>query len=135
MEARSLDEVTERLLVIDRSVAFIPAVEDRTLALEIRLPAPVDHLGTTFDRLWRPATPMFPETVTRPSLNGITPRRRAIAALLVEGHTDAVIADRLGTSVRTAWVHIAEPATVLGSESRAQLGYLIGRSGILDPEG
>ncbi|WP_435303819.1 helix-turn-helix domain-containing protein [Streptomyces phaeoluteigriseus] len=78
---------------------------------------------------------MFPETVTRPSLNGITPRQHAIAALLVEGHTDAVIADRLGMSVRTARVHIAKLATALGSESRAQLGYLIGRSGILDPEG
>ena len=135
VQARSLDEVTERLLVIDRSVAFIPAVKDRTLALEIRLPALVDYLGTTFDRLWRLATPMFPETVTQPTLNGVTPRQRAIAALLVEGHTDAVIADRLGMNIRTARVHIAKLAATLGSESRAQLGYLIGRSGIVEPEG
>lgn len=82
VEARSLDEVTERLLVVDRGVAFIPAVKDRTLALEIRLPAlAADYLGTTFDRLWLPATPIFPETVARSSLHGSTPRRRAIAAL------------------------------------------------------
>jgi DNA-binding NarL/FixJ family response regulator len=43
-----------------------------------------------------------------------------------------VIADRLGMNVRTARVHIAKLAVTLGSESRAQLGYLIGRSGILD---
>jgi DNA-binding NarL/FixJ family response regulator len=78
---------------------------------------------------------MFPETVTQPTLNGVTPRQRAIAALLVEGHTDAVIADRLGMNVRTARVHIAKLAATLGSESRAQLGYLIGRSGIVEPEG
>ncbi len=92
-------------------------------------------LGTTFDRLWRLATPMYPEADRQPTLNGITPRQHAIAALLVEGHTDAVIADRLGMNIRTAREHIAKLAAVLGSNSRAQLGYLIARSGILDQEG
>ncbi|MER6285315.1 helix-turn-helix transcriptional regulator [Streptomyces sviceus] len=131
-EARSLDEVTDRLIVADRDVAFIPAGEDGTVALEVRHPALVEFLATTFYRLWWQATPMYPQTVHRPSLNGITPRQRAIAGLLVEGHTDAVIADRLGMNIRTARVHIAKLAATLGSESRAQLGYLIGRSGILD---
>ncbi|GAA2249336.1 hypothetical protein GCM10010104_52310 [Streptomyces indiaensis] len=54
-----------------------------------------------------------------------------MAALLVEGHTDAVIAERLGLNIRTARVHIAKLAATLGSQSRAQLGYLIGRSGSL----
>ncbi|MGI5376999.1 LuxR C-terminal-related transcriptional regulator [Streptomyces sp. CA-251387] len=133
-EARTLDEVTERLIVVDHAVAFIPASKDRTLALEVRHPALVDYFVTTFNRLWRLATPMHPRTVRRPTLNGITPRQRAIAALLIEGHTDAVIADRLGMNIRTARVHIAKLAATLGSESRAQLGYLIGRSGILDQE-
>ncbi|MGP4087361.1 LuxR C-terminal-related transcriptional regulator [Streptomyces sp. KR55] len=135
VEARTLDEVTERLLVIDRTVAFIPASKDRSLAVEVRHPPLVAFFVTTFDRLWRLATPMYPEAAPQPSLNGITPRQRAIAALLVEGHTDAVIADRLGMNVRTARVHIAKLAATLGSESRAQLGYLIAQSGILDQEG
>ncbi|MGC9378309.1 helix-turn-helix transcriptional regulator [Streptomyces sp. MH13] len=134
VQARTLDEVTDRLILIDRAVAFIPANEDRSLALEVRQPALVSYLTTTFDRLWRLATPMHPQAVHQPTLNGITPRQRAIAALLVEGHTDTVIADRLGMNVRTARVHIAKLAATLGSESRAQLGYLIGRSGILDRE-
>ncbi|MYZ15103.1 helix-turn-helix transcriptional regulator, partial [Streptomyces sp. SID337] len=33
---------------------------------------------------------------------------------------------------RTARVHIAKLAAALGSNSRAQLGYLIGRSGVLN---
>ncbi|MFF8969044.1 LuxR C-terminal-related transcriptional regulator [Streptomyces sp. NPDC014995] len=134
VEARTLDEITERLVIVDRTVAFVPASKDRTLALEVRHPALIDYFATTFERLWRLATPMHPETVRRPSLDGVTPRQRAIAALLVEGHTDTVIADRLGMNVRTARVHIAKLAATLGSESRAQLGYLIGRSGILDRE-
>ncbi|MGP4013171.1 helix-turn-helix transcriptional regulator [Streptomyces sp. 4N124] len=133
-EARSLDEITDRLVILDRTVAFIPANPDGTLALEIRQPAIVSYLATTFDRLWRLATPMYPESVQRPTLNGITPRQRAIASLLIEGHTDAVIAGRLGMNIRTARVHIAKLAATLGSESRAQLGYLIGQSGILDRE-
>ncbi|MER5216549.1 helix-turn-helix transcriptional regulator [Streptomyces sp. NPDC002838] len=133
-EARSLDELPERLILVDRTVAYIPANKDRTLALEVRHPALVSYLGTTFDRLWPLAVPMYPEAVHQPSLDGITPRQRAIAALLVEGHTDAVIADRLGMNIRTARVHIAKLAATLGSDSRAQLGYLIGQSGILAPE-
>ncbi|MGW4821094.1 helix-turn-helix transcriptional regulator [Streptomyces sp. NPDC004227] len=134
VEARSLDEVTARLVLVDRRVAFIPANGDATLALEVRHPALVGYFATTFDRLWRLATPMYPLTVRQPSADGVTPRQRAIAGLLVEGHTDAVIADRLGMNVRTAREHIAELAGTLGSGSRAQLGYLIGQSGILDPE-
>jgi len=131
VQVRTLDEVTERLIVIDRAVAFIPANKDRTLALEVRNPALIQYFTTTFDRFWRLATPMYPEAVPHPSPGGVTPRQRAIAALLVEGHTDAVVADRLGMNVRTAREHIAKLAATLGSDSRAQLGYLIAESGIL----
>ncbi|AXL89475.1 helix-turn-helix transcriptional regulator [Streptomyces sp. CB09001] len=135
VEARSLNEVTDRLIIVDRTVAFIPASADRSLALEVRHPALIAYFVNTFDRLWHLATPMHPQAVQQPTLNGITARQRAIAALLIEGHTDTDIADRLGMNVRTARVHIAKLAATLGSESRAQLGYLIGRSGILDREG
>lgn len=137
-EARTLDEVADRLIVIDRSIAFIPgaAANDGTHALQVRHPALISYFVTTFERLWRLATPMYPEAAAqRPSHQGITPRQRAIAGLLIEGHTDAVIANRLGMNIRTARVHIAKLAATFGSNSRAQLGYLIGQSGILDQEG
>ncbi|MFF1693391.1 LuxR C-terminal-related transcriptional regulator [Streptomyces sp. NPDC058257] len=131
-EARTLAEVTERLFVFDRTVAFIPASKDRSLALELRHPAVVEYLATTFDRLWRLATPMWPQSAPQPAENGITTRQRTIAGLLIEGHTDSEIATRLGMNVRTARVHIAKLATTLGSQSRAQLGYLISQSEILN---
>ncbi|WP_328837801.1 helix-turn-helix transcriptional regulator [Streptomyces europaeiscabiei] len=135
-EARTLDEVTDRLILVDRTVAFIPAGShpDRTMALEIRHPALISFFATTFERLWYLATPMYPEAVQLPVIDGVTPRQRAIAHLLIEGHTDTAIADRLGLNVRTARLHIAKLAALLGSENRAQLGYLIGRSGILERE-
>ncbi|MCF3122598.1 helix-turn-helix transcriptional regulator [Streptomyces luteocolor] len=132
-EVRTLDEVPERLFVFDRTVAVIPANKERNIALEIRHPALIEYFVTTFERLWRLAVPMFPRAMQLPSANGITARQHAIAGLLVEGLTDTEVADRLGMNVRTARVHIAKLASTLGSESRAQLGYLIGQSGILDP--
>ncbi|MFE6165361.1 LuxR C-terminal-related transcriptional regulator [Streptomyces sp. NPDC056486] len=134
VEVRSLDVVTEGLLVFDRTMALIPASKnpDRLVALEIRHTALVDYLATTFERLWLLATPMLPTATPQPPANGISTRQRAIAGLLVEGLTDTEIAARLGMNVRTARVHIAKLANTLGSNSRAQLGYLIGGSGILD---
>ena len=134
-EVRGLDELPDRLIVVDDLVAFLPAAGDGSLALEVRHAALLTYLTTTFDRLWRLAPPVYPHREHRPTVNGVTPRQQAIAALLVEGHTDAVIADRLGMNIRTARDHIARLAATLGSDSRAQLGYLIGRSGILDQAG
>ncbi|MEU5774528.1 LuxR C-terminal-related transcriptional regulator [Streptomyces venezuelae] len=135
IEARTLDEVTDRLFVFDRTVAFVPASKDRSIALELRHPALVEYFATTFWRLWRLATPMWPQAAPQPSEGGITTRQRAIAGLLVEGLTDAEIADRLGMNIRTARVHIAKLAATLGSHSRAQLGFLIARSGLLNQQG
>ena len=133
VEVRTLNEVTERLMIFDRRVAFIPANPERTAALVLRHPALVNFLATTFTRLWDLATPMWPRSAARPPAGtGVTSRQRAIAALLIEGLTDDKIALRLAMNVRTVRVHIAKLADTLGTSSRAQLGYRIGQSGILD---
>ncbi|SFG91592.1 helix-turn-helix transcriptional regulator [Streptomyces mirabilis] len=131
-EARTLDEVVERLILFDRKVAFIPANADRTIALELRHPALVDYLVTVFERLWRLAIPLaapLPET----GIDGITHRERSIAALLAEGHQDAVVAERLGISVRTCRAHIARLSETLGAASRTQLGVRIAQAGLDGP--
>ncbi|ALV34529.1 LuxR C-terminal-related transcriptional regulator [Streptomyces sp. NPDC101209] len=132
VEARTLDEVIDRLILFDRTVAFIPANADRTLALELRHPALVGYLGTVFDRLWRLAIPLtapLPDT----GIEGISHREQSIAALLAEGHQDAVIAERLGISVRTCRAHIARLSETLGAASRTQLGVRIAQVGLDGP--
>jgi DNA-binding NarL/FixJ family response regulator len=132
VEARTLDEVIDRLILFDRTVAFIPANSDRTMALELRHPALVQYLGTVFDRLWRLALPLtapLPDT----GIEGISHRERSIAALLAEGHQDAVIAERLGISVRTCRAHIARLSETLGAASRTQLGVRIAQVGLEGP--
>lgn len=133
-EARTLDEVVDRLIVFDRTVAFVPANTDRTIALELRHPALVEYLATVFERLWWLAVPLtspLPET----GIEGITHRERTIAALLAEGHQDAVVAERLGISVRTCRAHIARLSETLGAASRTQLGVRIAQAGLDGPPG
>ena len=129
VEARTLDEVIDRLILFDRTVAFIPANADRTLALELRHPALVGFLATVFERLWRLAIPLtapLPDT----GIEGISHREQSIATLLAEGHQDAVIAERLGISVRTCRAHIARLSETLGAASRTQLGVRIAQVGL-----
>ncbi|MEU3349143.1 helix-turn-helix transcriptional regulator [Streptomyces sp. NPDC006700] len=132
VEARTLDEVIDRLILFDRTVAFVPANADCTMALELRHPALVEYLGTVFERLWRLAIPLtapLPDT----GIEGISHRERSIAALLAEGHQDAVIAERLGISVRTCRAHIARLSETLGAASRTQLGVRIAQAGLDGP--
>ncbi|KUO16866.1 LuxR family transcriptional regulator [Streptomyces dysideae] len=132
VEARTLDEVIDRLILFDRTVAFIPANTNRTMALELRHPGLVQYLVTVFERLWRLAIPLtasLPDT----GIEGISHREQSIAALLAEGHQDAVIAERLGISVRTCRAHIARLSETLGAASRTQLGVRIAQVGLDGP--
>ncbi|MFE6165363.1 helix-turn-helix transcriptional regulator [Streptomyces sp. NPDC056486] len=134
VEIRTLEELIDRLMIFDRTVALIPARDDRQVALELRHPGMVEYLAKVFEQLWRRATPLVDEAPYAPSTDGITGVQRTIAKLLIEGHVDEAIARRLGMNVRTCRAHIAKIAAALGSGSRAQLGYLIAQSGILDKD-
>lgn len=134
VQIRTLEELIDRLMVFDRTVALIPAREDRQVALELRHPGIVEYLAKVFEHQWSKATPLLDEVPYAPSTDGITGVQRSIARLLIEGHVDEAIARRLGMNVRTCRAHIAKIAAALGSGSRAQLGYLIAQSGILDQD-
>ncbi|MFD0025469.1 helix-turn-helix transcriptional regulator [Streptomyces sp. NPDC058382] len=134
VEIRTLEELIERLIVFDRTVAFIPAQDDRQVALELRHPGLVEYLANVFEQLWTRAAPLREDLKYEPSPLGISGVQRSIAQLLIEGHVDDSIARRLGMNVRTCRAHVAKLAVALGSTSRAQLGYLIAQSGILDQD-
>ena len=133
-EYRTIDELVERLIICDETVAFIPVREDRQVALELRHPGLVRYLVKVFEFMWSRAVPLSAGTPYETAPDGITDIQHSIAKLLVEGHVDEAIARRLGMNVRTCRAHIAKLATALGSGSRAQLGYLIARSGMLNEE-
>lgn len=132
IEIRTLEQLVERLIICDDTVAFIPARNDNTVALELRHPGLVSYLTKVFEHLWQRATPLLEPIASAPDPEGITDVQRSIAKLLIEGLVDETIARRLGMNVRTCRAHIAKLAASLGSGSRAQLGFLIAQSGILD---
>jgi DNA-binding CsgD family transcriptional regulator len=132
VQIRTLEELIGRTIVCDHTVAFIPAGDDPQVALELRHPGLVTYLIKVFEQLWRLATPLAEPVTYEPTSGGVTGVQRSIAKLLVEGLVDEAIARRLGMNVRTCRAHIAKLAASLGSGSRAQLGFLIAQSGILD---
>lgn len=134
VEYRTIDEVVERLIVCDESVAFIPARDDQQVALELRQPGLVRYLIKMFEFMWSRSVPLTAGAPYETAPGGITDIQHSIAKLLVEGHVDEAIARRLGMNVRPCRAHIAKLAATLGSGSRAQLGYLIAQSGILQQE-
>ncbi|WP_445524882.1 helix-turn-helix transcriptional regulator [Streptomyces cyslabdanicus] len=133
-EYRTIDELVERLIICDETVAFIPSRDDQQVALELRHPGLVRYLTKLFEFLWDRSVPLRTGAPYETASDGITEIQHSIAKLLVEGHVDEAIARRLGMNVRTCRAHIAKLATALGSGSRAQLGYLIAQSGILDQD-
>ncbi|NIL49787.1 helix-turn-helix transcriptional regulator [Streptomyces sp. 2BBP-J2] len=135
VEYRTIDELVERLIICDETVAFIPIREDRQVALELRHPGLVRYLIKVFEFMWTRAVSLDAGAPYEPAPDGLTEVQHSIAKLLVEGHVDEAIARRLGMNVRTCRAHIAKLAATLGSGSRAQLGYLIAQSGILDEDG
>ncbi|MDG4857680.1 helix-turn-helix transcriptional regulator [Streptomyces sp. T-3] len=132
-EARTLEEVVERLVMFDRTVAFIPASEDRSVAMEVRHPALIEYLAIVFERLWRLAVPMMETLPHQTAIQGISLRDHSVAALLAEGHSDTEIAKRLGVSVRTCRHHVRKLAEALGSATRTQLGVRIAQVGLDTP--
>ncbi|GAA2271606.1 hypothetical protein GCM10010145_54250 [Streptomyces ruber] len=133
-EYRTIDELVERLIICDETVAFIPARDDQQVALELRHPGLIRYLVKVFEFMWGRAVPLSAGAPYETAPGGITEIQHSIAKLLVEGHVDEAIARRLGMNVRTCRAHIAKLATALGSGSRAQLGYLIAQSGILEQD-
>ncbi|RFU82740.1 helix-turn-helix transcriptional regulator [Streptomyces triticagri] len=132
VQVRTLEEIIDRLIIVDRKVAFVPARRDRQVALELRHPGLVTYLVGVFEQFWLHGVRLDEEIPYTVKPDGISGVQISIARLLIEGHVDEAIARRLGMNVRTCRAHIAKLAAALGSGSRAQLGYLIAQSGILE---
>lgn len=132
---RTVGERFERLIVCDRSAAFVPVLTEGgnpARALEIREPGLIQYLTKTFEAVWERATP-----VPFDAARGRPPRltdeiQKTILELMVRGHTDDAISKRLGLSTRTIGAHIKRASTHFGSRSRAELGFSLAKAGAFD---
>jgi hypothetical protein len=132
-EVRTLDEFFNRMIVVDRRVAVIPAGDDLSVALAIREPSVVAYLVDVFERSWARARPFTSRETTL--MKDIAAEQRAMTMrMLIEGHSDPVSAKRLGVSPRTYAGYVADLKDEFEAETRFQLGYTIGRLGISGTE-
>ncbi|MFE3389790.1 LuxR C-terminal-related transcriptional regulator [Streptomyces anulatus] len=131
-EIRTLAEVADRFIVFDRDLALIPFSDEPHTALRVQHPSLVRFLVRHFDEAWSRAVPVRPERAPLRSPVVTSDLQRAILQAVVNGETDAAIARRIGMSRRSVAEHMRKVSEQLGSNSRAQLGYLVATSGLLD---
>lgn len=136
LEVRTVEQTVERLIIVDREMALIPADAERTTALEIRHPALVTYLVQVYEVLWAFGTPLtehLPAPSPRTPVTQVTPVQQSIARLLVEGTSDEAVARRMGISVRTCRSHIAKLMQAFNASTRTHLGALLIQSDLTEP--
>jgi len=128
-EVRTLDEFFDRMIIVDRRVALIPAPASPTTAVVVREPAIVAYLTDVFERAFARGRPFA--SGGQSVMKEIASEQRAMTIrMLIEGHADAVSAKRLGVSPRTYAGYVAELKEEYDAETRFQLGYIMGQLGI-----
>jgi transposase-like protein len=129
-EIRTLADLPDRMIIVDRRAAFIVSAEHSDGAVVVRDPSLVAFLCHTFDRTWVTATPYdIGPVAAKEASDDIKDR---IVALLSNGLKDDVIAKRLGLSVRSCRRHIAEIMERLEARSRFQAGLLVAQGATPD---
>lgn len=128
-EVRTLDEFFNRMIVIDRRVAVIPAPDSLRTAIAIREPAVVAYLVDVFERSWERGR-LFTNHESSMMKDIAAEQSAMTTRMLIEGHSDPVSAKRLGVSPRTYAAYVAELKEKYDAETRFQLGYTMGKLGV-----
>lgn len=130
-EVRTVPSLPVRMSVYDRTVAIVAIDPQRSAEgiMVLRGTGVLAALCAFFDYAWAPATELG--APSNRDDEGLTAQDREVLRLLADGHTDAVVARKLGISVRTTRRMIAELAERLGARSRFQLGVRVGAVGWL----
>ncbi len=114
--------VPTEVVVIDGSVALLPADASGDGVAVLRLPTAVGATVELFERIWSAAVALNPVDPVEDDHGGLTPRERDLLALLWAGYTDGSAGAKLGISVRTVRRTVADIMNRLGARSRFQAG-------------
>ncbi len=129
-QVRTLPEFFDRIIIVDRKTAFIPANVQRTDAVRIEDISIVGFLADVFERAWTRAKnfPFTPSFAAQAASEVVPSIRATIQNLLIDGRSDKEISRRLGISQRALQSHISQMKKEFGAENRFQLGYILGRN-------
>ncbi|MBD0693506.1 LuxR C-terminal-related transcriptional regulator [Streptomyces sp. CBMA123] len=110
-----------QLMILDRTVAVIPAGPDDSSAAFVEDPAVVDFLVRDFETHWQQADGVNWTALADGSAESAT--HEQVGRLLARGLTQRAIATRLGLSERTVAGHIARLRESYDAETLFQLGW------------
>ncbi|MFJ6480995.1 MULTISPECIES: helix-turn-helix transcriptional regulator [unclassified Streptomyces] len=134
-EVRTAEELSERLIVYDRKLAFIPKErkgKEPPGAAIVTDPTVVAYLCRSFESVWQGSQPFDVGGVTE--YHHAEDLRLSVIRLMAMGLKDEVIARRLGVATRTCRRHISAIMAEVGATSRFQAGILLARQGVI-PDG
>ncbi|HEX6498616.1 MAG TPA: hypothetical protein VF054_06240 [Micromonosporaceae bacterium] len=119
---RTISQSPQAAVVFDRSHAVLFGVTDdgEPTARRVRDDKVVRFLVDLFNQLWDNAKPF--NSAEPGYAEVVDDLQQAIVRLMAQGHTDEVVARKLGMSVRTCRRHIAALLRNLDSVSRFQAG-------------
>jgi sugar-specific transcriptional regulator TrmB/DNA-binding CsgD family transcriptional regulator len=131
-QMRTAPALPQRLFVVDRMTAVIPADPEnpRNGAILITAPGIVTTLVDLFDRVWEGAAELL-EVVAPDAATGLSTSERELLKLLGKGLTDEAAAKRLGVSLRTVKRRMEELMRRLEAGSRFEAGLKAGQRGWL----
>jgi DNA-binding CsgD family transcriptional regulator len=129
---RTMDEVTEQIIIFDRRVVYLADRREvgAPSAVRIREPTVVSYLYRRVDSQWDNGMDL--DMAAAPDVDIEEQVKRSIIRLLAQGLKDEVVSRRLGMSVRSCRKHISEIMTRLGATSRFQAGVLAEQARLLD---
>ncbi|MEU8223505.1 helix-turn-helix transcriptional regulator [Kribbella sp. NPDC048915] len=117
---RTVPHVPMNALVIDGSVAVLPADTSNGSVAVLRLTSVVITALELFERIWPDAVPLADRDL--PDEADLSLREQEMLRLLALGATDEVAAAHLDISVRTVRRMVAQIMNRLGARSRFQAG-------------
>lgn len=130
-EVRTISYLPARMAIYDHRTALVAAdpEDSGNTAVLVHGTALLPALCALFDHAWASSLELG---APRPrDQKGLTAQEREILRLLADGNTDAVVARKLGISVRTAQRLVTDLASRLGARSRFQIGIRASEAGWL----
>lgn len=123
-----------RMIIVDSSVAMVPAPDDPTsmALLIVRDPHTVRLLLQLFNFCWVSAVPRTDTPCEESSVGELSTQQQAVLRLLATGRTDEGISRELGISTRTLRRVMADLMSRLGVTSRFEAGVESQMRGLLN---
>ncbi|MCY0954276.1 LuxR C-terminal-related transcriptional regulator [Streptomyces sp. H27-S2] len=134
-EVRTAEELSERLIIYDRKLAFIPKErkgKEPPGAALVTDPTVVAYLCRSFESVWQGSQAF--DIGGAAEYHHTEDLRMSVIRLMAMGLKDEVIARRLGMATRTCRRHISVIMSEVGATSRFQAGIVLTRQGLI-PDG